>query len=69
MITVNSGWVEASAFIMPQNLSRSAGYCAREVTVNEVESRSGLNIMPSLPSYKEPSVEGQVGGLKSELGC
>jgi len=33
-----------------------------------VES-SGLNIMPALPTYKEPAVEGQIGGLKSELGC
>ena len=69
VITDNAGWVEASAYIMEQNLSRSASFCPREVTINEVESRSGLNIMPSLPSYKEPAVEGQVGGLKTELGC
>ena len=69
VITDNSGWVEASAFIMEQNLSRSASFCPREVTINQVESRAGLNIMPSLPSYKEPAVEGQVGGLKAELGC
>jgi endonuclease G, mitochondrial len=69
VITNNAGWIEASAFIMEQNLSRSANYCSFEVTVNEVEARTGLNIMPSLPAYKEPAVEGQVGGLKTELGC
>lgn len=69
VVTDNAGWVEASAFIMEQNLSRSASYCPREVTINQVESRTGLNIMPTLPSYKEPAVEGQVGGLKTELGC
>ncbi|MBB3167070.1 DNA/RNA non-specific endonuclease [Simiduia aestuariiviva] len=69
VITDNNGWVEASAFIMEQNTSRSASHCSKEVTVNEVEWRSGLNIMPSLPSYKEPAVEGQTGGLSSSLGC
>jgi endonuclease G len=69
VITDNAGWVEASAFIMEQNLSRSASFCPREVTINQLESRAGLNIMPSLPSYKEPAVEGQVGGLQTELGC
>lgn len=65
----SSGWVEASAFIMEQNSGRSDNYCYKEVTVNEVESRAGLNILPTLPSYKESAVEGQLGGLKSELGC
>ncbi len=69
VITNNAGWVEASAYIMEQNLSRSASFCPREVTVNEVEARSGLNIMPTLPSYKEPAVEGQLGGLTRKLGC
>ncbi len=65
----SSGWVEASAFVMQQNSSRYDNYCAKEVTINEVESRAGLNIMPSLPGYKESSVEGQTGGLSNELGC
>lgn len=69
VITDNAGWVEASAYVMEQNLSRSASFCAREVTLDEVELRTGLNIMPSLPSYKEPAVEGQLGGLTTELGC
>lgn len=69
LITDNNGWVEASAYIMEQNLARSANFCLREVTVNEVELRSGLNIMPTLPAYKESAVEGKVGGLKAKLGC
>ncbi|GFD88297.1 endonuclease [Tenacibaculum sp. KUL152] len=69
VITNVNGWVEASAFIMEQNASRNDNFCATEVTVNEVESRSGLNIMPSLPSYKESAVEGRLGGLTRELGC
>lgn len=69
VITDVDGWVEASAFIMEQDASRSSDYCSFEVTVDEVESRSGLNIMPSLASYKESAVEGAVGGLTSALGC
>ncbi|WP_456295744.1 DNA/RNA non-specific endonuclease [Vibrio sp. AK197] len=69
VITDVNGWVEASAFIMEQDTSRSSSYCSFEVTVDEVESRSGLNIMPSLESYKEGAVEGQLGGLSSPLGC
>jgi endonuclease G len=69
VITDVNGWVEASAFIMEQNAARADDFCATEVTVNEVELRSGLNIMPSLPSYKESAVEGQLGGLRANLGC
>ncbi|KKO45464.1 endonuclease [Arsukibacterium ikkense] len=69
VITNNAGWVEASAYIMEQNLARAASFCPREVTINQVEARTGLNIMPTLPAYKEPAVEGQVGGLKKKLGC
>lgn len=30
---------------------------------------NSLNIMPSLPSYKENAVEGGLGGLTAALGC
>ena len=69
VITDVNGWVEASAFIMSQYVSRSADHCQFEVTVDEVEYRSGLNIMPSLPSYKENAVAYYSFGLSSELGC
>lgn len=65
----NSNWVEASAFIMEQTSPRSLNYCSTEVTVDEVESRSGLNFLPSMPWWKEGAVEGNLGGLKTELGC
>ena len=69
VITDNSGWVDASAFILSQTVSRSANFCNYEVSIDDVELRSGLNIMPDLPSYKESAVEGQTGGLSSSLGC
>ncbi|WP_336916402.1 DNA/RNA non-specific endonuclease [Vibrio cholerae] len=69
VITSNADKVETSAFIMEQNLARSASFCANEVTINEVESRTGLNIMPSLSSLDELALEDKIGGLKNKLGC
>ncbi len=69
VITDVNGWVEASAFIMEQDSGRSDNYCNKEVTIDEVELRAGLNIMPSLPSTKVNAVEGHTGGLSSQLGC
>ncbi|WP_199610316.1 DNA/RNA non-specific endonuclease [Flocculibacter collagenilyticus] len=65
----NAGWVNASGFIMEQSSSRYDSYCGKEVTINEIEQRTGLNIMPTLPSYKEYAVEDRIGGLTNELGC
>ena len=61
--------VYASAFIMYQDAERSYNYCLSEVTVDEVESRSGISFMPLLPSNDNFEVKGSVGGLSSELGC
>ncbi|QPG06809.1 DNA/RNA non-specific endonuclease [Salinimonas marina] len=69
VMTEQNGWIEASAFVLEQSASRSDNFCAAEVAIDQVEQRSGLNIMPALPAYKEPSVEGQIGGLTTELGC
>lgn len=65
----SSGFVDASAYIMDQNSGRSDNFCFKEVTVDEVEIRSGLNIMPSLPSFRENAVETKLGGLSDHLGC
>lgn len=69
VITEVNGWVEASAFILEQDAERSDNFCATEVPIDEVESRSGLDIMPSLESYRESAIEGNLGGLTAELGC
>ncbi|AXR06881.1 DNA/RNA non-specific endonuclease [Salinimonas sediminis] len=69
IMTFNDGWVDASGFVLYQSASRSDNFCTTEVTIDEIEQRSGLNIMPLLPAYKEPAVEGQLGGLRTKLGC
>ena len=69
LMTDTNGTIIASAYIMEQNLSKTANFCLREVTIDEVERRAGINIMPALPASKEVGVEGRVGGLKAKLGC
>lgn len=69
VITDVNGFIEASAFVMEQDVSRSDSHCWFETTVDYVEKSSGLNIMPSLPSYKHYPVETQSYGLSSALGC
>jgi len=69
VITEVNGWIEASAFILEQDAERGDDFCANEVPIDEVESRSGLDIMPSLESYRASEVEGSLGGLTTELGC
>jgi len=69
VITNVNGFIEASAFIMEQDISRNDSYCWFETSVDDVETRSNLNIMPFLPSYKHYPVETQSYGLSSELGC
>lgn len=69
IITVNGTWVDGSAFIMQQSSGRNDNYCSKEVTIDEVEMRTGLNFMPTLSAYKQNAVEPYLGGLMSELGC
>lgn len=69
IIYVSGSTVKASAFIMEQTSGRNDNFCNKEVTIDEVELRSGLNIMPSLSSGTQSAVERGLGGLKTELGC
>ncbi|QZO14773.1 DNA/RNA non-specific endonuclease [Pseudoalteromonas piscicida] len=69
VVTIAGSNVKASAFIMEQTSGRYLDYCKTEVTIDEVEQRAGLNILPSLPSYKATDIEGRVGALSSQLGC
>lgn len=69
VIAVVSGTVKASAFIMEQNSARADNFCNKEVTIDEVEMRAGINIMPTLSTTIQAPVERSYGGLKSQLGC
>ena len=38
-------------------------------SIDEVESRSGINVMPNLSYNSAQTIESSVYGLRSELGC
>jgi len=67
VIYVNNGSIQTAAFLMDQSTPRSANFCQSIVTINNVESRSGLNILPSMPN--QSSIERYLGSLKDDLGC
>ena len=69
IVTEINGLIEASAFIMQQSAARSDDYCTTQVTIDEVEARTGLNIMPVLSDENEVIVESTIGGLAPQLGC
>jgi endonuclease G len=69
VILVSGTTVKASAFIMNQDSGRSDNFCNKEVSIDEIELRTGLNFMPSLSSSIQAPVERGFGGLKAELGC
>lgn len=69
VIAVINGTVKASAFIMEQDSARADNFCNKEVTIDEVEMRAGINVMPSLSTTIQAPVERSYGGLKSQLGC
>ncbi|WP_221798600.1 DNA/RNA non-specific endonuclease [Oceanobacter mangrovi] len=61
-----------SAFVMPQSAGRKDNYCGFEVSVDEVERRTGLDFMPAMPKELpdgELNVENKTGGLSQDLGC
>ncbi|RLV59517.1 DNA/RNA non-specific endonuclease [Parashewanella curva] len=65
----NTGWINASGFIMEQTAGRRDDYCRTEVTIDEIEYRSGLNFFPTLASNVENSVEARTGGLTRLMNC
>lgn len=64
------GW-DFAAFIMPQSHRRGAKkMCDYQVSIDEVERRSGLNLFGELPDAKERTIEAAMpGGLAGNIGC
>lgn len=58
-----------AAFIMNQDTPRSANFCNFQVTVSQIEQKTGLTIWSSLPANVANSIKSQNGALASDLGC
>lgn len=58
-----------AAFIMEQSTPRKANFCDYQVTVNEVEERSGLTLWSALPPDVQTVLKSKRGQLSPKIGC
>lgn len=58
-----------AAFIMEQSTPRSASFCEYQVTVDEIEERSGLTLWSNLPQDVQADLKSKRGQLPQKIGC
>lgn len=58
-----------ASFVMNQDTPRDANFCAYQVTVAQIEERSGLTFWSRLPQAVQESVKSRLGQLPSRIGC
>ena len=58
-----------AAFIMEQSTPRVANFCDFQVTVAEIEERSGLTFWSGLPQDVQAELKAKRGQLASTIGC
>lgn len=64
-----AGTVHAASFIMGQDLSRDANYCATHVALSEIEVRTHLHFFPALAHQEKQKILVGDTILLSDLGC
>jgi len=57
------------AFVMEQGTPRTASFCDYQVTVAEIEERSGLTLWGGLPELVQRGLKTRPGGLPARMGC
>ncbi|CNL00274.1 DNA/RNA non-specific endonuclease [Yersinia pseudotuberculosis] len=58
-----------AAFLMNQDIARSAKFCDYQVTVDAIEEKTNLNIWSALPVELAKNIKSQKGTLAKEMGC
>ncbi|NWD71191.1 DNA/RNA non-specific endonuclease [Pseudomonas gingeri] len=58
-----------SAFIMDQDTPRAANFCTYQVTVEQIEQRTGLKLWSQLPPEDQGPLKSTVGQLAKQIGC
>lgn len=58
-----------AAFIMEQNTPLSGSFCQYQVTVKEIERRTGLIIWSGLPENIQQAIKSKPGKLVEKMGC
>lgn len=68
---INQGPEKSSyvAFIMEQNTPRSVDFCQYQVTVKEIEQRTGLIIWSGLPENIQQAIKLKPGNLVEKMDC
>ncbi|UVL01306.1 DNA/RNA non-specific endonuclease [Pseudomonas sp. B21-048] len=58
-----------AAFIMEQETPRAANFCDYQVTVADIEERSGLTLWSNLPDNVQAALKSKRGNLPRKIGC
>ena len=58
-----------ASFVMNQDTPRNANFCAYQVTVAQIEERSGLTFWSHLPQSVQDALKSRQGQLLSRIGC
>lgn len=58
-----------ASFVMNQDTPRNANFCAYQVTVAQIEERSGLTFWSRLPQPVQDALKLRQGQLLSRIGC
>ncbi|MFC6340275.1 endonuclease [Pseudomonas sp. CCM 7891] len=58
-----------ASFVMNQETPRSASFCDYQVTVAQIEERSGLTFWSDLPQQVQAALKSKQGQLPGRIGC
>ncbi|MCY1396064.1 Nuclease precursor [compost metagenome] len=58
-----------ASFVMDQSTPRKANFCDFQVTVEDIEKRSGLTLWSALPVMAQAALKSRQGQLPKRLGC
>ncbi|MNE22056.1 MULTISPECIES: DNA/RNA non-specific endonuclease [unclassified Pseudomonas] len=58
-----------ASFVMDQDTPRTANYCDFQVTIDQIEERSGLTVWSGLPPDIQADLKSKPGQLPKKIGC
>ncbi|TFF13939.1 DNA/RNA non-specific endonuclease [Pseudomonas sp. BCA14] len=58
-----------ASFVMNQETPKGAAFCDYQVTVNQIEERSGLTFWSNLPQPVQAALKSRQGQLPARIGC
>lgn len=58
-----------ASFVMNQETPKNANFCDYQVTVSQIEARSGLTFWSNLPQPVQAALKAKQGQLPSRIGC